>query len=132
MIEDAIESLKKELEAYDEWNEDAAAKAVADAGFHCKRCGKCCRNAWGDNTVSAFPGEIRAIVGVTGLEWLNVVRPMESQDVDEFGDLHTFEWALQKQKNGDCKFLKDGSCMIYGVRPLICRTYPMRLESGRL
>jgi hypothetical protein len=132
MIEDAIEGLKKELEGYSEWNEEAAVKTVADTGFHCKRCGKCCKNDWGDNTVSAFPGEVRAIAHSTGLEWLEIVSPMESRDKDEHGEYHTFEWALQKQKNGDCKFLKDGACTIYEVRPLICRTYPMRLESGQL
>jgi len=132
MIEDAIEGLKKELESYGEWNQGAIAKMVADTGFHCKRCGKCCKNAWGDNTVSVFPGEVRAIVRATGMEWLEVARPMESCDADESGEYHTFEWALQKQKNGDCKFLKNGACTIYEVRPLICRTYPMRLESGCL
>lgn len=132
MIEDAIEGLKKELAEHNKWNEGSVAKKVADTGFRCKRCGKCCKNAWGDNTVSAFPGEVRAIAQATGLEWLDVVCPMESQDMDESGEYHTFEWALQKQKNGDCKFLKDGKCTIYEVRPLICRTYPMRLESKEL
>ena len=132
MIEDSIESLKKELEENSKWNEGPVIKMVSDTGFHCKRCGKCCKNAWGDNTVSAFPGEVRAIAQATGLEWLDVARPMESHDVDERGEYHTFEWALQKQKNGDCKFLKDGACTIYEVRPLICRTYPMRLEQSHL
>jgi uncharacterized protein len=130
MIEDAIKGLKKELKEYSECDKGQIAKMVADTGFHCKRCGKCCKNAWGDNTVSVFPGEVRAIAHSTGMEWLEVAMPMESSDVDEHGEYHTFEWALQKQKNGDCKFLKDGVCTVYQVRPLICRTYPMRLGSG--
>ena len=132
MIEDAIEGLKKELKEYSDWKMQPIAKMVADTCFHCKRCGKCCKNEWGDNTVSVFPGEVRAIVQATGLEWLEVAMPMESSDSDDNGEYHTFEWALQKQNNGDCKFLKDGACTIYEARPLICRTYPMRLESGRL
>lgn len=132
MIDDAIEDLKRELKAYGEWDAAPIEKMVSDTGFRCKRCGKCCKSAWGDNTVSVFPSEARAIADATGREWLDIVKPMESIDADERGEYHTFEWALQKQKNGDCKFLRDGACTIYEVRPLICRTYPMRLESGHV
>jgi len=52
--------------------------------------------------------------------------------VDGQGVVHTFEWALQRKENGDCAFLEGGKCAVYGHRPLICRTYPMRLESGEL
>lgn len=132
MIEDEIERLSSELNACRQWDDKAIAGKVADTGFRCKRCGKCCKGEWGDNTVSVFPGEVREIARVTGLDWLEIARPMESQDADERGEYHTFEWALQKQLNGDCKFLLDGRCTIYASRPLICRTYPMRLESGGL
>jgi Fe-S-cluster containining protein len=107
-------------------------KKVAATGFRCKRCGRCCRGAFGDNTVTIFPFEIRDIMGATGLGWLDIARPHESDDADEQGLYHTFEWALRKKENGDCAFLEEGKCAVYGHRPLICRTYPMRLEAGRL
>jgi Fe-S-cluster containining protein len=128
MIEDEIELLNQELNACRQWDDQAVARNVADTGFRCKRCGKCCKGEWGDNTVSVFPGEVREIARAAGLDWLEIARPMESQDSDERGEYHTFEWALKKQKNGDCKFLQDGRCSIYASRPLICKTYPMRLD----
>jgi uncharacterized protein len=86
---------------------------------------------YGDNTVTIFPSEIRAIMEATGLGWLDIARPHEGDDVDENGFYHTFEWALRKRENGDCIFLKGGKCAAYGHRPHICRTYPMRLaEDG--
>jgi Fe-S-cluster containining protein len=68
----------------------------------------------------------------TGLGWLDVARPHESDDVDPQGLYHTFEWALRRKKDGDCAFLEDGRCTIYAYRPFICRTYPMRLEGAEL
>lgn len=132
MIDDAIEGLERELQDASAWDKASLTKKIFDTRFHCKRCGKCCKGQWGDNTVTVFPGEVRGIMRATGLEWLEIVRPMESDDADASGEYHTFEWALQKQKNGDCKFLRNGACAIYASRPLICRTYPMRLESGEL
>ncbi len=111
---------------------NALVKEITATGFKCMRCGKCCRGAFGDNTVTIFPAEIRAIIETTGLGWLDIARPHESDDADERGFYHTFEWALRKKENGDCFFFRDGACAIYGHRPLICRTYPMRLEAGRL
>jgi Fe-S-cluster containining protein len=105
---------------------------VAATGFRCKRCGKCCRGAFGDNTVTIFPSEIRGIMGATCLGWLDIARPHECDDMDEQGLYHTFEWALRRKKNGDCTFLDEGKCAVYEHRPLICRTYPMKLEAGRL
>lgn len=107
-------------------------KKVAATGFQCKRCGKCCGGEFGDNTVTIFPSEIRSIMEATGLEWLDIARPHESDDVDEQGLYHTFEWALRKKKNSDCMFLEGGKCTVYEHRPLICRTYPMKLETGHL
>jgi Fe-S-cluster containining protein len=67
----------------------------------------------------------------TGLGWLDIARPQDSDDVDEHGFYHTFEWALRKKENGDCFFLTGGKCAVYAHRPHICRTYPMRLaEDG--
>lgn len=108
------------------------AREVSRAGFRCKRCGKCCSGRFGDNTVTVFPSEMRAIMGATGLDWLDIAVPHESRDFDEEGYCHTFEWALRKKGNGDCIFLEDGRCMIYECRPFICRTYPFRLDIARM
>lgn len=41
--------------------------------------------------------------------------------------------GISNQKKGKCVFLRDGSCLIYRVRPVICRThgYPVFVE-GRV
>jgi hypothetical protein len=48
------------------------------------------------------------------------------------GGGETFEWALQTAENGDCVFLQEQGegtrCSIYDARPLLCQTYPFRLE----
>jgi Fe-S-cluster containining protein len=36
---------------------------------------------------------------------------------------------LMKKDHGKCFFLRDGSCQIYNIRPLVCRFYPFRLEA---
>ncbi len=107
-------------------------REIAATGFRCRQCGKCCRREFGDNTVTVFPFEVREIMEATGLGWLDVARPHESSDADELGFYHTFEWALRRKEDGDCFFLDGGMCAIYEHRPLICRTYPMRLEEGCL
>jgi len=104
--------------------------------FECVRCAKCCRGAFGDNTVTAFPGEIRTIMAAIGREWLDIVEPEVAAadggcDVDRYGNRHAFEWALRKKPDGDCIFLEDGRCVVYEVRHWICRTYPFYLDEIR-
>jgi len=131
VIRDSIARLRDDLKAFRSMSAGPVAEKVSAAGFSCKRCGKCCMGRFGDNTVTVFPSEIRAIMAAAGLGWFDVARPHESHDVDGQGVVHTFEWALQRKENGDCAFLEGGKCAVYGHRPLICRTYPMRLESRR-
>jgi uncharacterized protein len=132
LIRDAIAGFKKDLELFKSISPALVEEKVRAAGFECRRCGKCCSGRFGDNTVTVFPSEARAIMNAAGLEWFDVVRPHESEDVDEQGFYHTFEWVLRKKENGDCAFLEGGKCAIYAVRPRICRTYPMRLEGEAL
>ncbi|MCD1296237.1 YkgJ family cysteine cluster protein [Methanocella sp. CWC-04] len=106
---------------------------VKETGFACRQCAECCKNSCGDNTVAVFPFEIRKIMGETGMDWLDIVNPPESEDIDDNGHIHTFEWVLRKKPDGDCLFLDgDGKCKIYEIRPYICRTYPMRLDEDGL
>lgn len=132
MTRDSIVILKEQLKTFRSMSASGIEGPVSAAGFHCKRCAKCCMGRFGDNTVTIFPSEIRAIMAATGLGWLDIARPYESGDVDASGVIHTFEWALRKKENGDCAFLEGGKCAVYDQRPLICRTYPMRLEGEEL
>lgn len=132
MIDDSIKGFKRDIESFKAISAGSLAKRVAAARFRCQRCGKCCKSEYGDNTVTVFPSEIRGIMQASGLGWLDVVRPNDSYDMDDHGHYHTFEWALWKKANGECKFLEDGKCTVYEHRPLICRTYPMRLDAEHL
>jgi Fe-S-cluster containining protein len=52
---------------------------------------------------------------------------------DEFATkIEGFEpyvYQMKKTAEGSCVFLRDGSCSIYEVRPLICRFYPFQLQN---
>jgi len=36
---------------------------------------------------------------------------------------------MKKSKDGKCFFLKNKQCIIYKIRPLICRFYPFQLKN---
>lgn len=122
--------LKKTLDEAIGIEEQRLADEIKSIGFKCRKCARCCRAEYGDNTVFIFPFEIRRICEKTGLGRDELVIPAPSEDMDSQGNIHTFEWVLRK--NGDCIFLKKGLCRIYECRPYICKTYPFYLLDGRL
>jgi len=128
-VEAEVRKLRKDLKKLRARSPEEIARQLP--AFRCARCAKCCRAAFGDNTVTVFPGEVRAILELTGLEWLDVAEPEEEGDVDRNGNRQAFEWALRRKPKGDCIFLEEGGCSIYAARPFICRTYPFYLEDGK-
>ena len=40
-----------------------------------------------------------------------------------------YVFQMKKTVEGDCIFLRNGSCSIYEARPLICRFYPFQLQN---
>lgn len=42
-----------------------------------------------------------------------------------------YVYQMKKTEDGKCVFLKDNSCSIYQIRPLICRFYPFQLKNLR-
>ena len=125
-----LEHLKTSLDEAALIDENALADNISAIGFKCLQCASCCKDACGDNTVYIFPFEIRRICRKTGLGSKDIAIPTPSENRDEAGNIHTFEWIMKK--NGDCNFLKNGLCMIYECRPYICSTYPFYLLDGRL
>lgn len=125
-------------------------KTVESAGFSCLLCGKCCERTEDDNSVYILPEEIEKIetFGFSREEFIlpllpdfyepdpktavfhesafiDVLRSL-SEQTDEAGRIHTFGWMLQRKEDGSCIFLDPASkkCLIYKVRPALCRTYP--------
>jgi Fe-S-cluster containining protein len=128
-LQDRIAGLKRDLRAAKSLSLTDLAARIRKTGFRCQQCGECCRGE--DNSVVVFPGEIRRIQNVTGLDWLEAVAPPEEGEWDREGCFHTLEWRLLKE-NDACRFYQNGQCNIYPIRPMLCRTYPFYLDEGRL
>jgi Fe-S-cluster containining protein len=122
--------LKRSLDKAVRIDESEIAKKIISIGYKCQKCARCCKEDYGDNTVSIFPFEISRISEKTGLKREDIAVPTPSEDRDDAGNIHTFEWILKK--NGDCMFLDKGLCKIYECRPYICSTYPFYLLDGQL
>ncbi|MDH7593545.1 MAG: YkgJ family cysteine cluster protein [Methanomicrobiales archaeon] len=104
--------------------------AIARVGFSCRNCGKCCRSEPGEPLmVMISPHEVRCIMEWTGLEWDEIARPFPAFMEVGDGSLVTFEWCLREER-GECIFHSESGCIIYPVRPLICRTYPFVLDGS--
>ncbi|MBN1165691.1 MAG: YkgJ family cysteine cluster protein [Methanospirillaceae archaeon] len=109
----------------------AIASRIQKHGFICRKCGKCCSDTEeGDALVMVFPDEIHAIMNYTGLAWDDIAQPFPEVITINEKEV-TFEWALIRE-GSRCRFLSDGVCSIYQVRPSICRTYPFMLEGHNL
>ena len=136
----AMDSLEAELERARALDVDELADAVESIGFECTRCGACCKADDDDpHTATAFPDEVRELqrAGDGKYDWRDVARPMpygiEGAGGDATGE--TFEWALQTDDCGDCRFYEEsadgtGACSVHEDRPLICATYPFSVDLG--
>jgi Fe-S-cluster containining protein len=122
--------LKKDLNKALIIDEKKLADRIKAMGFKCMKCARCCMSEFGDNTVIVSPSQIRKICKRSGLMRDDIVIPTPSDDRDENGSIHTFEWVLKKK--GDCIFLKEKLCEIYECRPFICKTYPFYMLDGKL
>ena len=124
-----IAELREDLRKAKAQSRADLAAEIRDMGFSCQGCGDCCRGQ--DNSVLVFPFEIRSIQEATGLSWADVAKPPQEGEWDREGYFHTLEWRLAKAGDA-CRFYQSGECVIYPVRPLLCRSYPFYLDRGRL
>ncbi|HPT37448.1 MAG TPA: YkgJ family cysteine cluster protein [Methanothrix sp.] len=124
-----ITRLKRDLAQAKGLSAARLASEIIEIGFVCLRCGDCCQGT--DNSVLAFPREIRRIEEATGLSWLQIAGPPEEGEFDSNGCFHTLEWRLLKDEQS-CRFYREGCCKVYQVRPGLCRTYPFYLDCSRL
>ena len=107
---------------------DQIRSRILEQDFTCIRCGACCREIEpGSNLVMVSPAEVRNIMRVTSLPFDEVVEPYPDT-IKEGNREYTLGWAIRRE--GDhCRFLVDGMCSIYLMRPWICRTYPFMLDN---
>ena len=126
-----IKDLQRRLKKAKELKVEDMASSIREAGFQCLRCGECCTGE--DNSVVAFPSEIRRIMNGTGKAWLEVAEPPKEGEIDVHGNFHTLEWRLRKA-GPSCRFYNGRVCVVYEIRPILCSTYPfyLDLEDGQL
>jgi len=90
--------------------------------FRCVRCALCC----GDTE-----HKVRSVL---------LLKPEADRisektllDIDKFAEeikgREPYVRQMRKTEDGKCVFLKDDSCSIYQIRPLICRFYPFQLKN---
>ena len=109
------------------------ADKIKNTGFSCTMCGQCCKRAFeNSNLVMVSAPEIRRIMKITGFSWEDIAEPYPDILKTPDGARFTFAWSIRR-KDDRCIFLdSDSRCMIYSVRPLICRTYPFMLDDEEL
>ena len=90
--------------------------------FQCQRCSLCC----GDTK-----DKVRRIFLLEReVETISIQASKAIEDITEqINGFAPYFHVLKKTMNGSCIFLKDKSCSIYQIRPLVCRFYPFQLQS---
>lgn len=88
--------------------------------FECNGCGLCCADT--DHKlrhILMLESEAEEISAQTG-------KPIE-EFAGESSGTQPYIYEMKKVQ-GNCVFLKDNKCIIYELRPLICRFYPFELK----
>jgi Fe-S-cluster containining protein len=92
------------------------------ARFECVKCALCC----GDTE-----DKVRAILLLKSEACSILERTLMGihEFAEEIQSREPYVYRMRKTENGKCIFLKENSCSIYQIRPLICRFYPFQLKS---
>lgn len=111
---------------------NSLTEAIYEIGFSCLRCGACCQGGKDEHCVIVSPPEIDAIEHATGMERSDIVQPYPEYIESDGGRKYTFAWCLRNHR-ARCIFLGEGkTCIVYQMRPWICRTYPFALNEDGL
>jgi uncharacterized protein len=105
LLEEHKRELRYRLEEIRRLSADEIASQIKKIGFECIRCGECCNGD--DNSVVAFPFEIRKILKANCIGWLDAVEPPTIGEWDDRGCFHTLEWRIRRA-GGSCKFYNKG------------------------
>lgn len=92
--------------------------------FKCLRCALCC----GDTK------NRKRLILLLKLE-AGRISCKTSKSLADFAEkvegFEPYVYCMKKTDDERCTFLKNNSCSIYEIRPLICRFYPFQLKSTR-
>ncbi|MEA3506783.1 MAG: YkgJ family cysteine cluster protein [Elusimicrobiota bacterium] len=81
--------------------------------FNCCGCGNCCRE---EGHIAVTSSEINAVSAYFSMSKKSFLK----KHVEKINGRYYFNEEFDEP----CKFLKDGKCLIYPVRPAQCRTFP--------
>ena len=92
-----------------------------DVRFECSRCALCCGDTETKRRmILLLKSEVERISQITSKKFSEFAYRKEG--------VKPYTYIMRKTSDGKCVFLKDNLCTIYGIRPLICRFYPFRLD----
>ncbi|HYB68230.1 MAG TPA: YkgJ family cysteine cluster protein [Candidatus Acidoferrales bacterium] len=90
--------------------------------FECTRCGLCCGDTkMRTRHILLLKKEAEKISETTS-------RPVEDFACRTEGH-EPYEYEMRKSISGKCLFLEGDTCIIYALRPLVCRYYPFELRA---
>ena len=89
--------------------------------FTCNRCTLCCHD-------SKYRVRSILLLRKEAARISEIIQLSLSEFAERTEDHEPYLYRMRKTKDGKCIFLKDDSCSIYQIRPLICRFYPFELK----
>lgn len=89
--------------------------------FDCSRCGLCCSDTQ-QKTRRILLLKLEA--STISTETCLPIADFSKQIMDKA----PYVFEMKKRDHGKCFFLNDNQCIIYPLRPLICRFYPFELK----
>lgn len=120
----AIHEKERELEDVRCFSEEEFARIIADVGFSCRCCARCCTREYNGH-VFLLDEDVRTIRRVDP----EALIPAPGYEFcDQSGMFYVSGYALRTDENGACHFLERGRCTRYFERPLVCRCYPYMLH----
>ena len=90
--------------------------------FQCIKCGICCGDT-NEKTrcILLLRAEADQIAKAT-------LQPI-SKFAAKIEGKEPYSYVMKKRENGKCVFLENDRCIVYSLRPLICRFYPFELKA---
>ena len=116
----------RELTALRAYPSRELATIIADVGFHCDCCGRCCTREFNGHILLLDEDAMR----IRACE-PEALEPVPLLDFcDQHGTYYAPGYTMRSRGDpeGSCHFLKDRRCRIYEKRPAVCRVYPYMLH----
>ncbi len=125
-IRELIAERMKELTDLRKYPEHHLAEIIAEIGFTCTYCARCCTRAFNDH-VFLLDTDVSRVLMINP----SALEPAPYYEFcDRNGTFYVAGYALtaQDDRAGSCVFLLGDRCRIYSDRPAICRVYPYMLH----